>query len=441
MKFGGEIYDMIGIGFGPANLALAVACEESASEPPLRRLFLEAKSSFVWHPGMLIEDSLLQITVLKDLILVENPCSRFTFLNYLKEKGRLYEFLNLRDLYPTRIEFNDYLCWVADQLAARVRYGQEVVGIVPLGRDGEREAEDPAWLQVETRDAATGEHRRFVARHVVLAAGGRPQLPPGIELEPDGRAFHSSGFKARITAFAERDARYRFVVVGGGQSGGEIFDHLIDRYPRADVTATVRGFSYKPVDDSDFTNQIFFPEWVDYFHSLPEDKRRRLFSSLRDVNYAAIDSPLIHRIYTKLYRQKVEGRVRARLTPFMELRDVREKGSAVELEFRQVMEERKVVLEADAAVLCTGFSWPKEHPLLSRIERHLERDEEGGYRVGRDYRVVMKKPSGPGLYLQGYCERTHGISETVLSLLPVRAAKILRSVQAACREQHELVTT
>ena len=67
----------------------------------LRRLFLESKPKAVWHPGMLIEDSLIQISVLKDLATIRNPQSRFTFLNYLKVKGRLFEFLNLRDLFPT----------------------------------------------------------------------------------------------------------------------------------------------------------------------------------------------------------------------------------------------------------------------------------------------------------------------------------------------------
>lgn len=436
-----DIYDLIGIGFGPANLALAVACEEAADGAPLHHLFLEAKPSFVWHPGMLIEGSLLQITVLKDLILPENPCSRFTFLSYLKEQGRLYDFLNLRELYPTRIEFNDYLRWAAGQLAARVRYGHEVVELLPISEDGRIDTEDPQYFRVVARDIATKEHKIFLCRQLVLAAGGYPKLPPGLELSKHGCAFHSSVFKQRLADYDDRDAPYRFVVVGGGQSGGEIFDHLMDRFPNAYITATVRGFSYKPVDDSDSTNRIFFPEWVDYYHSLPADKRRQLFSSLTDVNYATIDSPLIHRIYTRLYRQKVAGRERARLRPFLELKAITEKDRAVELKFKDVMSEETILLEADGAILCTGFSWPKEHPLLSDLDSLLEHDENGGYRIDRDYRVVMKKPCGPGLYLQGYCEKTHGISETVLSLLPVRAGKILRSVQRARHEQRELVTT
>ena len=433
MSTPGEIYDMIGIGFGPANLALAVACEEASADKPLRHLFLETKPSFVWHPGMLIEDSLLQITVLKDLILVENPCSRFTFLSYLKEKGRLYEFLNLRDLYPTRIEFNDYLHWTADQLSDRVHYGREVVAIDPVDEEGRSDAERPSLLRITARDSSEpgGATSEYFCRNLVLAAGGRPQMPPGIQLKKGGRAFHPHVFKQRIAEFDDPNAPYRFVVIGGGQSAGEIFEYLIDHYKQADVTATVRGFGYKPVDDSDFTNRIFFPEWVDYYHELPREKREYLFNDLKNVNYAAIDNPLIHRIYTKLYRQKAAGNERARLRPFMELKAMNEKENSVELEFFETMEEKKIVLDVDGAVICTGWSWPKEHPLLAGVDFLLARDDRGGYDIDRDYKVTCRN-GGPGVYLQGYCEETHGISETVLSLLPVRAARIRDSVYAAC---------
>src|SRR6185295_9688693 len=118
----------------------------------LRRLFLESKPKAVWHPGMLIEDSLIQISVLKDLATIRNPQSRFTFLSYLKVKGRLFEFLNLRDLFPTRIEFNDYLTWVAGELSQRVRWGKEVLSVLPVQQEGE-----VRLLKILARDIATGD--------------------------------------------------------------------------------------------------------------------------------------------------------------------------------------------------------------------------------------------------------------------------------------------
>ena len=431
-----EIFDVVGIGFGPANLALAVAVEETPAPERPSCLFLESKPEHAWHPGMLITDSLLQITVLKDLILVENPCSSFTFLNFLKEKGRLYDFLNLRDLFPTRLEFNQYLGWAAARLSHRVRYGNRVESVREIGTEGRQ------LLEITTRDLATGTPRAVRARNLVLAAGGKPVVPPSVRLQPGGRAFHSHEFKQRIAGFDDREGPYRFVVVGGGQSAGEIFEYLIDHYPNADVTATTRRFAYKPVDESDFTNRIFFPEWVDFYHQRPPAKRRALFAELADVNYAVIDQPLIRRLYQKLYRQKVEGRERARLRPFLELLEVEEKTSAgtVELKMRDTMREEEETLVADGVVLCTGFEWQKEHPLLDSLAPRFERDDLGGYRVERDYGIANVSGSGPRVYLQGYCEDTHGISETVLSLLPVRAADILRSIQARRRDEDRAAT-
>ena len=37
---------------------------------------------------------------------------------------------------------------------------------------------------------------------------------------------------------------------------------------------------------------------------------------------------------------------------------------------------------------------------------------------------LVRRGMRPKIFLQGYCEATHGISETVLSLLPMRAQDI-----------------
>ena len=49
-----EEYDLIGIGFGPANLALSIALRESqeANEKQFKFHFLEKQSSFGWHSSL-----------------------------------------------------------------------------------------------------------------------------------------------------------------------------------------------------------------------------------------------------------------------------------------------------------------------------------------------------------------------------------------------------
>lgn len=424
-------YDLVGIGCGPANLALAALLEEereAGRDGVPSALFLERRPHHAWHPGMLLEDSLIQISVLKDLVTVRNPRSRFTFLSYLEQRGRLFEFLNLRDLFPTRLEFNDYLGWVADELSRWLRYGCEVTAVAPVGGTNGRGVE---LLEVRHRNPAGGEEA-VLARNLVVATGGVPRLPPGIEIEADGHAFHPRDFLTRLERdYADTERAYRFVVVGGGQSGAEIFYYLASRYRNADVTAALRRFGYKPVDDSDFTNEVFFPEMVDFVFDLPDERRREVVDSFRDVNYAVVDAPLIREIYRFLYREKLAGRNRARVRSFVELRRVEETGTGVVAHFEDRLRGGEVRLAADGLVLATGYRWDSRHPLLRGLDPYLERDAGGGYRMRRDYGVVTTPGFAPGIYLQGYCEATHGISETVLSLLPIRALDIYRSLGAA----------
>jgi L-ornithine N5-oxygenase len=429
------IYDVLGIGFGPANLALAVALEEEAEAAggrDLRRLFLERKPKPVWHPGMLIEDSLIQISVLKDLVTIRNPQSRFTFLNYLKIKGRLFEFLNLRDLFPTRIEFNDYLCWAAGELSGRVRYGREVVSVEPVSEDG-REVD---LVRVVTRNVATGESEEYLARNLVVATGGEPCLPEGIRLVPGGRAFHSNDSMLRLHRdFPDKDAPYRFLVVGSGQSAAELFLHLITKYRNADVTATIRRYAYKPVDDSHFTNEIFFPQMVDFIYGLPEEKRRLIHEDCKDVNYAVVDTPLIRQIYRCLYQEKVLGRDRARIRPYLHLEEVAETEDVVMARFRDLLRNLDVFFEIDGMILCTGYRWHKQHPLLKDLNPYIQTNGSSGYKIERDYRLAVSPSFAPGIFLQGFAEETHGASEPVLSLLAIRAGDILKSLLARFEER------
>lgn len=422
------IYDLIGVGFGPANLALAIAMEEEGNGAS--RLFLEARESPAWHPGMLLEESQIQISVLKDLATLRNPQSRYTFLNYLHEKGRLYEFLNLRDLCPTRYEFDDYLGWVAQSQSRHVRYGREVMAIEPLAQGNRVDL-----LRVVTSRQDTGEIEERLARNVVLATGGVPALPEGMaSIQRGGRVIHTSDFLTRMRQdFPDRSARHRFVVVGSGQSGGELFSYLLDHYPNAEIVAAIRRFAYKPCDDSDFTNEIFFADRVDWLYNLPPEKRRRVLAETGEVNYAVVDRPLIQRIYRQLYKEKVEGRTRARIQPYAELVALDETSDEIVSRFVDLMTDEPFEIEADAVILATGYRWPSDHPLLAALAPYLVANEEGaaGYQIERDYRVKAEAGFEPGIYLQGFSERRHGPSETVLSLLAIRARDIVQSLAKA----------
>ena len=133
-----DVLDVLGIGFGPSNLALGIVLEEQARRrtavPPVRAAFLERQAEFGWHRGMLIGGTNLQVSFLKDLVTMRDPTSDFSFLYYLHQAGRLAAFINQKNLYPTRVEFHAYLSWAADRLRHQVTYGVEVIDAKPVLR-------------------------------------------------------------------------------------------------------------------------------------------------------------------------------------------------------------------------------------------------------------------------------------------------------------------
>lgn len=131
--------ELLAVGAGPANLALAVAVEELAPELAGDTLLIEREQDIVWQRGMLLPDALSQVSFLKDLVTMRNPCSRFSFVNFLHSRERLDAFVNLASFVPYRSEISEYLQWVADELATvQVEYGRECTAVeAQTGDDGE----------------------------------------------------------------------------------------------------------------------------------------------------------------------------------------------------------------------------------------------------------------------------------------------------------------
>src|SRR3546814_16668619 len=79
------IHDFVAVGLGPFNLGLAALTDPVED---LDGIFLEARSSFEWHPGMLLADATLQVPFPADLVSMADPTYRWSFLTHLKQTGR-----------------------------------------------------------------------------------------------------------------------------------------------------------------------------------------------------------------------------------------------------------------------------------------------------------------------------------------------------------------
>ncbi len=101
---------------------------------------------------------------------LRNPTSPYSFVNYLHKHDRLVDFINLGTFYPCRMEFNDYLRWVASHFQEQSRYGEEVLRIEPMLSAGQVEA-----LRVISRNA-DGEELVRTTRALVVSPGGTPRI-------------------------------------------------------------------------------------------------------------------------------------------------------------------------------------------------------------------------------------------------------------------------
>lgn len=416
------IHDLIGIGFGPSNVAMAIALSEHNArvgrQEAVTAHFFERQPAFGWHRGMLIDDATMQVSFLKDLVTLRDPSSEYTFLRYLQSRGRLIDFVNGKNLFPLRVEFHDYFEWAAEKVDDMVSYGHEVISVEPVLRDGAVE-----YVDVTARSGTeTVVHR---ARNLVVGTGLRPLMPEGVERTD--RVWHNSDLLAKVDALEGTDPT-RFVVVGAGQSAAENVAYLHRRFPRAEVCAVFSRYGYSPADDSSFANRIFDPEAVDEYFTAPDDIKRKLMGYHGNTNYSVVDIDLIDDLYRQAYQEKVLGTERLRFVNISRLTGVEETGDKVRATVTSLVTGEESTLEADVVVLATGYSPVEPLGLLGDVARHCHRDEEGRVRVERDYRIATDDELRCGIYLQGGTEHTHGITSSLLSNTAIRVGEILDSI-------------
>ncbi|KAF2205601.1 L-ornithine 5-monooxygenase (L-ornithine N(5)-oxygenase) [Delitschia confertaspora ATCC 74209] len=459
-----ELHDLVCVGFGPASLAIAVALHDavdgvdpSLDLPDLRRrapkvAFLEKQPQFAWHSGMLIPGAHMQISFMKDMATMRNPRSEFTFINYLHKNQRLIDFMNLDTFLPARVEYEDYMRWCARWFDDVVDYNQEVVRIVP--EKSSSGSEKIETFVVMSRDNKTGVLQSRRTKHVVIAAGGRPNIPkPFPQQHP--RVLHSSQFiHMSKRLFSNPLHPYRVAVVGSGQSAAEIFDYVNSNYPNAHTRLLIRSGALKPSDDSPFVNEIFNPSRVDCTYNRSPELRAQTLALDKNTNYGVVRLNLIERIYEGLYLQKIkygqspeaEQQWPHRILPYRSILDVENSpviADGIRLRLQDSSpkylsgvpnaSDKEEVLDVDVVFVATGYKRDFHETLLGDAKNLRSGGEEanGEWQVSREYKVQFDKQSvsdDAGIWLQGCCEKSHGLSDTLLSILAARGGQMVKSI-------------
>ncbi|MEU9085738.1 SidA/IucD/PvdA family monooxygenase [Streptomyces sp. NPDC048357] len=400
-----ETHDFIGIGLGPFNLGLACL---TAPIDELNGLFIESKPHFEWHAGMFLDGAHLQTPFMSDLVTLADPTSPFSFLNYLKDQDRLYSFYIRENFYPLRAEYNDYCRWAADRLD-NVRWSTSVTEVTY--------DEQAGLYEVHTDQGET--HR---ARRLVLGTGTPPHVPQSCE-GLGGDFLHNSAYMQNK---AELQKKKSITLIGSGQSAAEIYYDLlaeIDAYGYQ-LNWVTRSPRFFPLEYTKLTLEMTSPEYVDYFHALPEDTRYRLETQQKNL-FKGIDGDLINAIFDLLYQKRITmpGQVPTTLLTNTSLNSTAYDTTTgtYTLGLRQEEQERDFTLASEGLVLATGYKYQVPE-FLAPVRERLNFDDHGRLDAGRNYSVDT---TGRGVYLQNGTTHNHSLTSPDLGMAAYRNAYIV----------------
>ncbi|WP_198668534.1 lysine N(6)-hydroxylase/L-ornithine N(5)-oxygenase family protein [Streptomyces triticisoli] len=397
-------YDFVGIGLGPFNLGLACLTEPITG---LDGVFLESKPDFEWHSGMFLDGAHLQTPFLSDLVTLADPTSPYSFLNYLKEKGRLYSFYIRENFYPLRIEYDDYCRWAAARLSS-VRFGTTVTEVTYDETD--------ELYAVRTHTGAT-----YRARRLILGTGTPPHLPDACR-GLGGDFLHTSRYREHRARLQRKKS---ITLVGSGQSAAEIYHDLLGEidvhgYRLNWVTRSPRFF---PLEYTKLTLEMTSPEYVDYYHALPEPTRYRLTEQHKGL-FKGIDGDLIDDIFDLLYRKNLTGPAPTRLLTNSTLTEAAYDDGTYTLTFRQEEQGKDFELRSEGLVLATGYRYA-EPEFLRPIRDRLRRDSHGNFDIARNYAIDV---TGRGVFLQNAGVHTHSVTSPDLGMGAYRNSCIIREL-------------
>lgn len=177
---------------------------------------------------------------------------------------------------------------------------------------------------------------------------------------------------------------------------------------------------------------------MDKFFQLPAEERQKRIAIEKATNYSVVRLELIEEIYNTMYVQRVrnpdETQWQHRILSERAIGRIEHHNPSqrmrVHVKPLEGKSEGKEVLEVDALMVATGYLRDAHEQLLEQV-RSLRPAGQDAWMAGRDYRVALddERVSGDaGIWLQGCNEKTHGLSDSLLSILAVRGGEIVNSV-------------
>jgi len=399
-------YQFLGIGAGPSNLSLAALNDH---RPGLKSLFLDAKpAGLAWHAGLLLPESRLQTHFVKDLVTPVDPTNPFSFVSYLVKHKRLYKFLTADFAQISRVEFSDYLRWVASELK-NVRHSTPVTAVSDHG---------------DTWKICT-ERGNFYSPDLVVATGRSPNIPAFAQGKTSADVFHSSVFCQRVHNWRDK----RVAIIGGGQSAAEILNHLLSNAERlpGKIRLISRRSNLLQLDDSPFANEWFTPEYSNYFQGLSTSEKSR---HVADQKLASdgISVSLLQEIYRRLYelrylKNSVPGQIVISVGSTVSEMSNSPQGYRLNVQSDRFEHD---VDEFDVVILATGYKWALP-AFLSSVQDRIEMNGSEPA-VNEDFSARLTGTQDKRIFFQNTARLQRGIADPNLSLLAWRSSKVLNAL-------------
>lgn len=398
-----KIYDFAAVGVGPFNLGLACLTHPI---PDLNGIFLDKRSGFNWHPGMLLQDTTLQVPFLADHVTLADPTNPFSFLNYLKEQGRIYAFYIRENFKMLRNEYNLYCQWAISKLP-EVRFNTAVKRV---------EYDEASQLYLLQCD-----DQLIRARKLVLGTGTVPYIPAACRAWMD-KAIHSAHYlQHKHTLQSQRS----ITIVGSGQSAAEIYYDLLQDIDTYGYTLhwITRSPRFYPLEYSKLTLEMTSPEYVDYFYHLPQAKRDDLLHRQKHL-YKGINNDLIAAIFDTIYAKKLVSDIDISLRTNADLREItHDDNNGFRLTFFQEEQEKYFSHQTAGLVLATGYTH-RIPDFMEPVLHKVQLDEKGRFAVNRNYTI----DNAGSIFVQNAELHTHGFVTPDLGMGCYRNAWIIREM-------------
>ncbi len=400
-----ETHDLLGVGIGPFNLSLAALL---SPVPSINSKFFDARDSFIWHAGQLLPDAEIQVTHLKDLVTLVDPTNPYSFLAYLRKHKRLYRFINGKFTNVLRKEFSQYFNWVSQSLP-NLHFGEAVQDL---------HFKKSHFVMQTTKRIIKG-------KHLSLGSGLAANVPPCAKPHLGDTVYHVKDFLMKGNHWKGKTV----AVIGGGQSGAEIVQALIadDKNLPAAVNWISSRDHFAPMDESVFANEIFTPNYSDFFYGLEPGTKAQLVKQ-QTLASDGISNNLLDAIYQRLYYLECIEQL-PKIVNFLsnhQLDDIHANQGSHQLILTQHLGDATSVVNADIIILCTGYRW--QFPAyLSGVSDKIVL-ENGHFAVNEDFSIEWDGPAQNKIYVQNAARHSHGVADPNLSLMAWRSATIINSI-------------